>query len=83
MDASTIILTTGALTITNEVIFNHEAMNWKIPIATGFGALIFAGLQAAIGEPAVALAGLALVASLLVSPAGGKPLANNLADWVK
>ena len=80
-DAATLIVATGGITIANDVIFNKQPMNWKVPIATGIGALIFAGAQSAVGEPAVLLAWLVLIGSLLYTPSGGKPFSTNLAAW--
>lgn len=82
-DAAPIIVAVGGITIANDVLFSAGTFNWKIPIATGLAAVAFAGLQAAVGEPAVMLAWLVLVGSLIVpSPSGGKPFADNLAAWV-
>ena len=79
--AGNIILAVGAMTVTNDVLFNKQPMNWKVPIATAIGALMFTGFQSAAGEPAVLLAWLALVGSLLYTPKTGKPLAVNLSNW--
>lgn len=80
-DAPTLIIATGAITVANNVILNKQPMNWKIPIATGIGALMFAGLQSASREPAVMLGWLVLVGSFIVPPKTGKSFADNLATW--
>lgn len=79
--AAGLILATGGITIANDVVFQAQPMNWKIPIATGIGALIFGAAQSAVGEPAVLLAWLVLVGSLLYTPKGGKSFSANLASW--
>ena len=83
MNAASIIVVVGGITIANDVLFQSQPMNWKTPIATGIGALIFAGAQSAIGEPAVMLAWLVLVGSLLYAPKTGKSFAVNLANWTQ
>jgi hypothetical protein len=55
------ILAVGALTVTNRTIFNDQPMDWKVPVATAMGAVLFAGLERAVGRAAVGLAYLALV----------------------
>lgn len=62
MSASTgPILAIGAITVTNRVIFNDEPMDWKVPIGTALAAVLFSGLERAVGTGASALAYLALV----------------------
>lgn len=55
------ILAIGALTIANRTVFNDKPMDWKVPIGTAMAAVLFAGLEQAVGTSAKALAYLALV----------------------
>lgn len=65
MSASTgPVLAVGALTVTNRVIFNDQQMEWKVPIATAIAAVLFSGMERAIGRSAVALAYVALVTAV-------------------
>lgn len=83
-DAGGVILVIGGVTIANELLFHSGTFTWKIPIATLIGALVFHGAQTAIGEPALMLAYLALVASLVVPTSkGSKSFAENLAAWTQ
>lgn len=83
-DAGGVILVVGGITIANDVLFNAGTFNWKIPIATLIGALVFHGAQSAIGEPALMLAYVALVGSLVVpTTKGQKSFAENLAAWTQ
>lgn len=82
-DAASIIVAVGGITVANDVIFNGQSVPWKTVIATGIGAMIFAGAQSAVGEPAVMLAWLALVGALLYTPKTGKSFSANLANWAK
>ncbi len=60
------ILAIGAITLANRVVFNDESMDWKIPIATGIAAVLFAGAERAVGRTASYLAYAALVAVVFV-----------------
>jgi hypothetical protein len=55
------VLAIGALTIANRTVFNGEPMDWKVPIGTAMAAVLFAGMERAVGRSAVWLAYLALV----------------------
>lgn len=35
------ILATGAITVVNQTIFHDEAMDWRVPVATGLAAIGF------------------------------------------
>ncbi|WP_298561378.1 hypothetical protein [Streptomyces luteogriseus] len=59
------ILAIGAITVTNRTVFNDEAMDWKVPVATALAAVLFAGAERAVGRGAVAVAYLALVTVVL------------------
>lgn len=76
------ILAVGGLTLANRVVFNDRAMDWKVPIATAMAAVLFAGLEKAVGRPAVWLAYLALATSVLarVDPSTPSP-AESALKW--
>lgn len=60
------ILAIGTLTLTNRVIFNAKPMDWKVPVATGIAAVLFAGAERAVGRIAVQVAYLALITTVFV-----------------
>lgn len=60
------ILAIGAITIANRTVFNDEPMDWKVPIATGIAAILFAGAERAFGDVATKLAYLAMVTVVFV-----------------
>ena len=73
MSASTgPILVAGAISFANSSLLNSQPVNWKIPIATGFAAVMLAGMEKVWGEGSVAMAYLAVVAVLFV-PIANKP----------
>jgi hypothetical protein len=60
------ILAVGAITLANRVVFNNKPMDWKVPIATGIAAVLFAGAERAVGDVAAKLAYLALITVVFV-----------------
>lgn len=60
------ILAVGAITIANMVIIHKEDMDWRVPIATGLTAGLFALGERAWPDGVVGLAWLALITSLFV-----------------
>lgn len=66
------VLAIGAITVINQVGFQEKPIDWKVPIATGIAATLFALAEKAAGDTVVDLAYLALVVSLFV-PIGGNP----------
>lgn len=65
MSASTgPVLAVGALTVANRVVFNDQPMDWKVPIGTAIAAVLFSGMERAVGRSAVWLAYLALVTTV-------------------
>lgn len=78
------VLVIGGITLANELLFNNQPMDWRIPIATAVAAGLFALLETGWEDGAVALAYLALVATLLVRLPGQKrtPL-ENLNLWLR
>lgn len=59
------ILAIGGITVANQVLFNNQPMDWRVPVATAITAGGFALLEKAWDTGAVALAWLALVTLLL------------------
>lgn len=60
------ILAVGAITLANQSIVNGQPINWRVPIATGLAAGMFAIAEHAWAEGVVALSWLALVSVLFV-----------------
>lgn len=60
------VLAIGTLTLANRVIFNGQAMDWKVPIGTGIAAVLFSGAERVAPRLAVGLAYLALVSVVFV-----------------
>lgn len=60
------ILLVGAVTLTNESIIHGRPVDWRIPIATGAAAGVFALLEKGFPDVAVALAWLALGVTVLI-----------------
>jgi hypothetical protein len=77
-----IILMTGTVTVVNASIFHDKPVDWRVPIATGFAALIFNGLERAAPKPAVLLAwtGLIVVLFSRTDPRVPSPT-ESLLDW--
>lgn len=78
------VLAIGGISLANEVLLENKDMDWRIPIATGVAAGLFALLEKAWADGAVALAYLALVSVLLVKVPGQKrsPF-ENLNRWMQ
>jgi hypothetical protein len=74
----------GGITLANELLLENRPMDWRIPIGTAVSAGLFALLEKAWADGAVALAYLALVGSLLVRMPGQRhtPL-ENLNVWLQ
>ncbi len=65
-DTTGTILTIGAITMANQVIVNKQPIDWKVPIATGLAAGMFALAEKGWHDGAVMLAYVALVTTLFV-----------------
>jgi membrane protein implicated in regulation of membrane protease activity len=78
------VLAIGGITLANELLLENKPMDWRVPIATGVAAGLFALMETAWKEGAVAMAYLALVTVLLVRLPGQKraPL-ENLSVWLQ
>jgi hypothetical protein len=76
------ILAVGAITVANRTVFNDQPMDWKVPIGTAIAAVLFAGMEKAVGRSAVMLAYLALITSVFarVDPAVPSP-AESALKW--
>lgn len=59
------VLAIGAITVANRSIFHDKDMDWRVPVATGLAALMFAGAERMWGQGARMLAWTALVAVCL------------------
>jgi predicted membrane-bound dolichyl-phosphate-mannose-protein mannosyltransferase len=72
----------GAITVANRTVFNDQPMDWKVPIGTAIAAVLFAGMEKAVGRSAVMLAYLALITSVFarVDPAVPSP-AESALKW--
>ncbi len=60
------ILAIGAITVANRVIVNNKDMEWRIPIATGIAAMIFALAEKGWARGVVPISYLALFSVLFV-----------------
>jgi hypothetical protein len=60
------VLAIGAITIANAVVLHNQAWDWRVPIATGLAAGMFALAERAWEPGAVGLAWIALVTTLFV-----------------
>lgn len=81
-----VILAIGGITVTNQVVFNNQPLDWRVPIATGFAAIIFSGAETFIGPDiphAVALVALAAVIFTRIDPNTPSPAESALAWWNK
>lgn len=79
------ILTIGAITLFNQSIVHEEPINWRVPIATGFAAGMFALIEQANADLATGLAWVALITVLLVrvKPNVPSPVESAFQWWEK
>lgn len=77
------VLAIGAITITNNTIFNNRPMDWRVPVATGLAAALFSGAERMWADGAKALAWMALVAVCLtrIDPDVPSPVESALIWW--
>lgn len=73
MKSTAPILAIGAITIVNMTVLHSRPFEWRVPIATGVAALLFAGAEKVWEPGAVGLAYVALVTSVVVSPVADVP----------
>lgn len=87
MAASTgLILAIGGITTANEVVFNSQPINWKIPIATGLAAITFGLAETVIGPDiprGIALVALVAICLTRVNPTTPSPVESALTWWNK
>lgn len=78
------ILAVGAITLANKSIIHGDPVDWRIPVATGITAGVFALGERAWQDGAVLLAWLALVAVLFVriDPRQKAPV-ESFTDWLE
>lgn len=78
------VLAIGAITLANNVLFNGQEFDWRVPIATGIATGAFALAEKAWPEGATALAWMALVTILItrVNPRVPSPV-ETLNNWWK
>ncbi len=78
------VLAIGGITMANQSLLNNKPIDWRIPIATGISAGLFALLERAWPDGAVAMAWLALVTLLLVRTTPNVPSpVESLNTWLK
>ena len=82
-ESTGIILAVGAGTMVNESVFQNRPIDWRVPIATGFAAGIFALGERAWPGGVVGLAWLALISTLFVRirPGVPSPIETALTFW--
>lgn len=78
------ILAVGAITLANKSLIHGDPVDWRIPVATGITAGVFALGERAWQDGAVLLAWLALVAVLFVriDPRQKAPV-ESFTDWLE
>ncbi len=76
-----LILTIGGITFLNQHILHDEPVDLRVPIATGFAALAFAGLEKVWSEGAMAIATIGLITVLLTRIDGKPAPLETLAEW--
>lgn len=76
--ATGIILLAGTITFANEW-YQTKQINWRVPVATTFAALIFEGIAHVNNNAATGLAWMALLVAMLTK-FNGKSVAGTLAD---
>lgn len=78
-----IVLATGAITVVNASVFHDKPVDWRVPIATGFAALLFSGAERIWSKGAVLMAWTGLVAVCLtrVDPGTPSPTESVLSWW--
>lgn len=78
-----IILAVGAVTVFNDTILNKEDLDFRVPIATAFGAIAFSLLEKVNQPITVGVAWVALLTVLLarVNPTKPAPLETLVKQW--
>jgi hypothetical protein len=79
------VLAIGGITMANQVVFQNQPVNWRVPIATGITAGMLALLERLNEGLAVGLAWLALITLLVtrIDPKTKSPMESLLEWWNK
>lgn len=80
------IIAIGALTMANRSLFNDAPVDWRIAIATGLAAAVFAGAETVVGPGiprGVAMVALVAVVLTRIDPAVPSPAETVLNWWNK
>lgn len=77
------ILAIGGITIANQTLLNGQPLNWRVVVATGGAAALFALVEQAMPEVAVGLAYIGLITILFarVDPKVPSPAESALSWW--
>lgn len=77
------IIAIGAITMANESVFHNQPVNWRIPVATGIAAGMFAMIEHGWPEGARMLAWAALVSVMFtrLNPNIPSPAESALSWW--
>jgi hypothetical protein len=75
------MIAVGAVTLTNEVVFNAKPVNWRVPLATGVAAIGLALLERVSEELAVGIAYVALVTVLFAKIDNTPAPAESFLKW--
>lgn len=77
------VIALGAVTVVNQTVFNDEAMDWRIPVATGLLAVGFFLAEKASPQGAQVMAWTALMATLFtrLDPDIPSPVESALKWW--
>lgn len=67
------LLAIGAVSMANQALTPGASVDWRIPVAAGLGAGVFALAERAWPDGVVAIAWLALLATLFVRPSPAVP----------
>lgn len=76
------VLAMGAVTVVNQTIFHDEAMDWRVPVATGLAAIGFSLAERVWPKGAQILAWTGLVTVLLTRTKSNVPSpVESALDW--
>jgi hypothetical protein len=78
------VLAMGAVTVVNQTVFHDEAMDWRVPVATGLAAMGFSFAERVWPQGAKILAWTALLTVLLTRTKSNVPSpAESALTWWK
>lgn len=77
------ILAIGAITLGRDVLIDVHDVDWRVPLATGIAAMLFAGAEKAVGQVAAGIAWVALLSVTFVrlDPKKPSPAEALLSAW--